>query len=124
MDLCWQSNISAFQYAVQVGHNFSSKEEASFNFVAAVTICSDFGAQENQVCYYFRRPKAGAPRTLWIAMFITLGVLVCFPVMGGFKISKRLTQELLYLMWRQEGKLWGLMKERWGLEPQAPQWGR
>ena len=23
MDLCWQSNISAFQYAVQVGHNFA-----------------------------------------------------------------------------------------------------
>ena len=28
----------------QVGHNFPSKEEASFNFMAAVTICSDFGA--------------------------------------------------------------------------------
>ena len=26
MDLCWQSNISAFQYAIQVGHNFPSKE--------------------------------------------------------------------------------------------------
>ena len=25
-DLCWQSNVSAFQYAVQVGHNFPSKE--------------------------------------------------------------------------------------------------
>ena len=24
-DLCWQSNVSAFQYAIQVGHNFSSK---------------------------------------------------------------------------------------------------
>ena len=27
-----------------VGHNFSSKKKASFNFMAAVTICSDFGA--------------------------------------------------------------------------------
>ena len=26
MDLCWQSNVSAFAYAIQVGHNFSSKE--------------------------------------------------------------------------------------------------
>ena len=26
--------------------NFSSKEQASFNFMAAVTICSDFGAQK------------------------------------------------------------------------------
>ena len=28
---------------------FSSGEQASFNFTAAVTICSDFGAQENKV---------------------------------------------------------------------------
>ena len=26
-----------------IGHSFSSKEQASFNFMAAVTICSDFG---------------------------------------------------------------------------------
>ena len=38
-----------FYYAVQVGHRFSSKEQASFNFMAAVTICSDFGAPENEV---------------------------------------------------------------------------
>ena len=30
--------------AVQVGHNFSSKEQASFNFMAAVTIYIDFEA--------------------------------------------------------------------------------
>ena len=36
-----------FNNAVQVGHSFSSKEQASFNFMAAVTICSDFGASEN-----------------------------------------------------------------------------
>ena len=32
---------------------FSSKEQASFNFMAAVTICSDFGAQENTICQCF-----------------------------------------------------------------------
>ena len=37
----------------QVCHSFSSKEQASFNFMAAVTICSDFGAQENKVCHCF-----------------------------------------------------------------------
>ena len=31
------------------GSNPGSKEEASFNFMAAVTICSDFGAQKNKV---------------------------------------------------------------------------
>ena len=30
-----------------------SKEQASFNFMAAVTICSDFGAQENKVWHCF-----------------------------------------------------------------------
>ena len=29
---------------VFIGHNFSSEEQASFNFMAAVAICSDFGA--------------------------------------------------------------------------------
>ena len=32
---------------------FPSKEQASFNFTAGVTICSDFGAQENKVCHCF-----------------------------------------------------------------------
>ena len=35
--------------AVQAGHSLSSKEQASFNFMAAVTICSDFGAPKNKV---------------------------------------------------------------------------
>ena len=42
------SNVSAFSYAVLVGHSFYAKEQASFNFMAAVTICIDFGAQENK----------------------------------------------------------------------------
>ena len=33
--------------------SFSSKEQGFFNFMAAVTICSDFGAQENKVCHCF-----------------------------------------------------------------------
>ena len=32
-------------------HSFSSKEQVSFNFMTAVTICSDFGNQENKVCH-------------------------------------------------------------------------
>ena len=30
-------------------HNFPSKEQVSFIFTAAVTVCSDFGAQENKM---------------------------------------------------------------------------
>ena len=33
--------------------SFSSKKQVSFNFMAAVTNCSDFGAQENKVCHCF-----------------------------------------------------------------------
>ena len=32
MDLCQQSNVSAFKYAVQVGHSLSSKEQVFFKF--------------------------------------------------------------------------------------------
>ena len=57
-----------FNMLSSFGHSFSSKEQASFNFMAAVTICSDFGAQENTVghcfhcfpsiCYEVRRQDA------------------------------------------------------------------
>ena len=33
--------------------SFSSKEQVSFNFMAAVTICSDFGTQESKVSHCF-----------------------------------------------------------------------
>ena len=39
--------------AVYVGHNFSSKEEASFSFMVVVTICSNFGVPPNKVCHCF-----------------------------------------------------------------------
>ena len=36
-------------------HSFSSKEQVSFNFMPAVTVHSDFGAQEYKIrhCFYF-----------------------------------------------------------------------
>ena len=34
-------------------HFFCSKEQESFNFMAAVTVCNDFGAQENKICHCF-----------------------------------------------------------------------
>ena len=44
-----------FNMLSRMVQNFSSKEQASFNFMAAVTICSDFGARPpNKVshCFY------------------------------------------------------------------------
>ena len=42
-----------FKFPMKVYRSFSSKEQASLNFLAAVTVCSDFGAQENKVCHCF-----------------------------------------------------------------------
>ena len=47
MELCRQSNASAF--------GFPSKEKSSFNFIAAVTICSNFWAQE-KFCHCLHFP--------------------------------------------------------------------
>ena len=52
-NLCQQSDVSAFQYAVYVCHSFASKEQVSFNFMAVVTICSDFGAHGKKFCHCF-----------------------------------------------------------------------
>ena len=48
---CWQSDVSAFYMLSWFILAFPSKEQVSFNFMATVTICSDFGAQEK--CYLF-----------------------------------------------------------------------
>ena len=45
--------MSVLFNTVQTGHSLSSKEQVSFNFMAAVTICSDSGAPQNKVCSYF-----------------------------------------------------------------------
>ena len=45
--------VISLLFNTQVCHNFPSKEQMPFNFVVAVTIHSDFGAQENKVCHCF-----------------------------------------------------------------------
>ena len=40
-----------------IGHNFPSKEQASFNFMAAITICSDFGAPQNKAWHCLLFPQ-------------------------------------------------------------------
>ena len=52
-DLCWQSNVSASQHTVYICHHFPAKKQLSSDFMAALTIHSDFGAQEEEICHYF-----------------------------------------------------------------------
>ena len=40
------------RFVITFCHSFSSKEQVSFSFMAAVMVCSDFGAQENKSCHY------------------------------------------------------------------------
>ena len=49
------SNVMSllFNMLYRLVNNFSSKEQGSFNFMAAGTICSDFGAPKNKVSHYF-----------------------------------------------------------------------
>ena len=52
-ELCWQSDVSGFQYLVEVCHKSPPKEQTSFNFMTVVTVHSDLGAQENKICHCF-----------------------------------------------------------------------
>ena len=47
MDLFRQSDVLCFNTL----SSFPSKEKACFNFMATVTVCRDFGAQENKICH-------------------------------------------------------------------------
>ena len=49
-DLYQQNNVSAFQHTVC--YCFPAKKQLSSDFMAEVTIRSDFGAQEEEICHY------------------------------------------------------------------------
>ena len=49
IDLCQQSNVSAFQHAVEVCNRFPVKKQSFSDFMAAVTIRNDFRVQEEEI---------------------------------------------------------------------------
>ena len=54
MNLCWQSNILLFNMLSRLVITFLPRsKQTSFNFMAAVTICSDFGAPKHRVSHCF-----------------------------------------------------------------------
>ena len=65
MDFCWQSNVSAFYYAVSVCYRFSSKGQVSFNFVASC--CSLRGPLNCP--YFFKFVFLFAVLTGWFLLF-------------------------------------------------------
>ena len=45
--------VMSLLFNMMSSHSFSSKEQVSFNFMAVVTICCDFGAPKNKVSHCF-----------------------------------------------------------------------
>ena len=45
--------MSAFQHTIEVCHSFPAKKQTSSDFMAAVTIRSDFTAEEEELCHYY-----------------------------------------------------------------------
>ena len=81
-DLCQQSNISALQHTVSVYYHFPAKKQLSSDFTAAVTVCSDFGAQEEAICHCFRlfsscSPYLDSRQTALLCSFPNLEPISC-----------------------------------------------
>ena len=45
-------SVAIFQSLLKLCLVLSSKEQVSFNFMAAVTVCSDFGAKDNSLSLF------------------------------------------------------------------------
>ena len=91
MDLCQQSNVSAFQHIVWVCHHFPAKEQLSSDFMAAVTIHSNFRAQEEEICHYFHFPPSviRGPDAMILVLFLILSLKLAFSP-SSFTLIKRL----------------------------------
>ena len=92
-DLCQQSTVSAFQHAVQLCHRFPAKKQLSSDFVAAVTLCGDFGAQKrNSVTTSTISPficHAGMGPDAMIFIFLIFNVKPALSL-SSFTLIKRL----------------------------------
>ena len=58
--LTWLSDWAELNWGC---HSLPSKEQVSLNFMAEVTICSDFGAQESKICHCFHIFSFYLPRS-------------------------------------------------------------
>ena len=76
MKLCQQTYICAFEYAVKVCHSFPSKEQAFFfffNFMASVTVLSDFGPKKTKSV-----TASTFPPSIWHEVTVLDGHDLCF----------------------------------------------
>ena len=57
-DLCRQNDVSAFNTLSRLVIVFLPRSKHLLIFMAAVAICSDFGAQEKKLCHCFHFPPS------------------------------------------------------------------
>ena len=91
--LTFVGKVISLLFNMQVCLSFSSKEQASFNFLAADTSCSDLGAQENKICHCFHFPPSICHEVMWpddmILVFSVLSFRSSFSLFS-FTLIKRL----------------------------------
>ena len=78
----------------------ATKEQTSFNFMAAVTVCSDFGAQESKVChcFHFFPPICHEvmDRMPWSSFFCMLSFQPAFSLSSFTFINRLFSSSSLY----------------------------
>ena len=79
-------------------HSFLSKEQVSFNFMAAVTVRTDFGAQETKIYHCFHFSLSVCHEVMGLdAMIFIFGILSLKPALSlsSFTLIKRLFSQWL-----------------------------
>ena len=82
-----------------LGHSFPSKEQVSFSFMTVVTVCNNFGAQENKVYLYFHFSPIFDEVMGPDAMIFVYGLLSFKPafLLSSFNLIKRVLIPLHFL---------------------------
>ena len=71
----------------------SSKDQVSFNFMAAVIVCSDFRTQQNKLCHYFTFSSSICHEVMGLDAMILVFLMLNFkPVfsLSSFTLIRRL----------------------------------
>ena len=109
MDLCWQSNASAFKYPVWVGHSFSSKEQASFFFLSKHLLMSwlqspsamilELPQIKSLTISIVRDWSDRVPEELWMEVcdIVQEAVIKTIPKKNKCKKAKWLSEEVLQI---------------------------
>ena len=87
-------------WITKVCHSFPSKEQVSFNFMAAITVSNNFGTQEYKICHCFHFSTSICHEVMVLdAMILVLWMLSFKPAfsLSSFTLIKRLFSSSCFL---------------------------